>query len=399
MSTTRTRPEGADRAPESYLSSPQLAGININLSIIAQTARIAPERQRHAMLWLGNLAANWPRISLVWERRGMLPPIAAIGRMTADALAGELGLQVRDVREALTDPGYDHALFTPAVEKLRARFEAALPPLAETEPKRIVDQAFAYLGRMKKLGGVEGKWRAGKTESAEDCWLRNLHNTLWIDTPSDTPERSLVARVGAALGIGVGSGTKNCVIREKVPGALGRGLIERIIFDEAHFLMPPEPDMKPVRLEWVRELCGIRSVSAMLLVTKQFADAMQKAMAVNTTWAPGQLIGRMPYWELPDALSDEDIGAIVKTHAPKASEPAVRAFVAFAKSSEGYVGAMVNAIQLAIDAGGADGITNTAAAAAIEQQKKLNRFAALAVLRAPRGRGKRKVLTLEGRAA
>lgn len=155
MSSTRTRPPGEDRAPESYLSAPELAGININLPTIAQVARIRPEKERRAMLWLGNLAANWPRIALVWERRGLTPPLNAIGRITADQLASELGLTARDIRAALRDPAEDRTRFVAAVQTLRTRFEAALPPLAPTGPAMTVKEAFNYLGTMKKIGAVD----------------------------------------------------------------------------------------------------------------------------------------------------------------------------------------------------------------------------------------------------
>src|SRR5436190_8097155 len=108
MSSTRYASTGTDPdlAPERYLASARLRGIGIGMNIVARVARVLPEPERHAMIWLTNFAH--------------------LRDMTADSLSGELDLDKVEIRRALTDPDADRTRFVRQVEKLRADFLAEM---------------------------------------------------------------------------------------------------------------------------------------------------------------------------------------------------------------------------------------------------------------------------------
>jgi hypothetical protein len=395
MSSTRHAKPGSEIAPERHLSDPRVAGINISLAIVTKIAAVRPEKERRAMIWLTNFTANYQRIAKVWRDRGLTPPILdVIGSVTADALAGLLDAPMAVIRECLTNPSCDRHAFVEKVNELRARFEAAIPIIADTRTTEIVKEACRYAQQKRRWALVEGKWRAGKTSAGEGWWLRNLDRCVWIDTPKDAPERSLFMRMAEALGIGISSAKKSIMYREQILNCLAIGLIDHLIFDEAHFLFPPDPSSKPGRLEWVREIRDVKGIAITLLSTAQFSEAMQRALAFNPVWAPGQLVGRIATYDLPDALTREEIIAVAKAHAPELTYKACLALAVFAEANEGYLGAMVEAIEIARDKA-ADGVIQGGQIAdAIEQQKKLTRMRPSAPAPGRRGVRPRKVVSL-----
>jgi hypothetical protein len=119
---------------------------------------------------------------------------------------------------------------------------------------------------------------------------------------------------------------------------------------------------------------------------------MQRALAFNPVWAPGQLVGRVATYELPDALTREEIIAVAKAHVPELTYKACLALAVFAEANEGYLGAMVEAIELARDKAQGGEILGSQIADAIEQQKKLTRMRASAPAPGRRGVRPRKVV-------
>jgi DNA transposition AAA+ family ATPase len=382
-------------APERNLSSARLRPINISLAVAAQAARAYPKEAREACLWLANLAANSQRIQLCWQRRLLPDPIGTIGRITEADLCEKLSLHPIEVYRALT--GHEDAdldKFCLAVKRLRAEFEAKLPPLVKTADSRVIAEAFATAGDEHRITVIQGKWRHGKTEEAERQWLLNLHRAVWLDCPEDNFDRTFLNALGASLGIGSNHSKKVPVLRGQIKAAVGIGLIDTVIVDEAHNLWPENlQSIKPKRVEFIRHLRDSLGVGAVLLTTEQFALAMEISKTQNARYAPGQLAGRRYQFELRDAHSDKEIRAIAALHCGNATDEALDGLVTFAKAEEGYLGQMVEAIAAARRlAGQRDTITPTHVAVATKQQQTTTRVKQLALSAKPARRGRIKLL-------
>jgi len=342
------------------ISAPHLRPIQVSLAVAAHAARTYDLKHRHAVLWLANLAANSRRIQLCWQRRGLPDPLGTVGQIAEVELAKKLDLEPLAILRALT--GHSEAdlpAFTAAVTKFRAEFEAALPPLIPTADAATVAEAFAAASDEHEIAELRGKWRHGKTELCERQWLLNLHRAVWIDTPSDNAQQTFVLSIGKALGIG--SHYNLARLHSRVKDAVGVGLIDTLMFDEAQNLWPGDlRDSKPARAEYVRELHDSTGVGSMLITTEQFALSMEIAKQRNTRYAPGQLFGRIRSFTTTDKHTDAEIKAIAKLHVGKADADAIHALVLFAKAQEGYLGAMVQAARrarVATTAAGNDTVT------------------------------------------
>lgn len=379
-------------APEQNLSALRIRPINVSLLIAAQAARAYPKREREAVLWLTNLAANSQRIQLCWQRRRMPDPLGTVGRITEVALSAKLGLEPIEIYKALT--GADDAelpRFTEAVEAFRREFEKSLPPLVGTEDIKTMERAFKVAGLDHSIVEARGKWRAGKTELAERQWLLNLHDTVWVDCPSSSDRRSFVFAIACTLGLRTSSNTKMNQVEPRIKSSLGIGLISRLVIDEAHNLWPQNlRDAKPERIEFLRELRDQLGIGSLLNTTEQFALSMELAAQHNTRWAPGQFIGRRSQYILRDTHTDAEIREIARLHAGSIDADAVAGLVAFAKADEGYLGTMVEAIKLARAEHGDVRLTAPMIAAATKQQMKQERITELAkgAQRLPKGRFK-----------
>jgi hypothetical protein len=383
-------------SPERNLSSIRLRPINISLAVTAQAARTYPKEAREACLWLSNLAANSQRIQLCWQRRLLTDPLGTIGRITEAELCSKIGLEPIEVYRALT--GHDDAdlpKFVAAVKKLRAEFEEKLPPLVKTADSRIIADAFQVASDEHRIAVVQGKWRHGKTEECERQWLLNLHRCVWLDCPEDNFDRSFLNALANTLGIGAGKSKRVPVLRYQIKAALGIGLIDTIIVDEAHALWPEDlQSVKPKRIEFIRHLRDSLGVGAVLLTTEQFALAMEISKQHNARYAPGQLAGRRYQFELRDAHTDREIRAIAALHCGNATEHAIDGLVTFAKAEEGYLGQMIEAIAAARHLAGNHNspITATHVAVATRKQQTSARIKALAINVKPSRRGRFKLL-------
>ena len=381
-------------APERNLSSARLRPINVSLALAAQACRTYDTPTRHAALWLANLAANSQRIQLCWQRRRLPDPLGTIGRISEADLAARLGLEPLEIYRALT--GSDDAdlqKFRRAVESFRAAFEKALPPLVATADMAVIERAFRVAGEDHSIVDLLGKWRHGKTEMQERQWLLNLHDTVWLDCPSNNDERTFIFALAGCLGIGTGGGIKPSQLRDKIKRALGIGLISRIVVDEAANLWPGDlRDAKPIRFEFLRELRDGLGVGSMLITTEQFALSMELALQHNTRWAPGQLMGRKAQYKLRDSHTDREIRLIAKLHAGDIEDAALDGLVVFARAEEGYLGAMIEALKIARMEAGPGTLTAAHLAAATRQQQRDQRVKALAGAAVPKRRGGFRVL-------
>jgi DNA transposition AAA+ family ATPase len=376
MSTTRhSNTDDPAHAPERNLSSARLRPITISLAVAAQAVRTYPKEAREACLWLANLAANSQRIQLCWQHRLLPDPLGTIGRIAEVELCAKLGLDRREVYAALT--GHEDAdldKFCLAVKRLRADFEAALPPLVKTADSRLIAEAFQTAIDDHEIALVQGKTRHGKTEEAQRLWLQNLHDTVWLHCPVGD-ERAFLTEFARALGVGAGFSKKVGQIRQQIKTALGIGLVSRVVIDEAHKLWPKDVEnAQPLRIEFVRELSDQLGVSFVLLSTDQFAAAMELAKEKNARYSPGQIAGRRYQFQLRDVHTDKEIRLIAALHAGSATDDALEALGTFARSEEGYLGIMVKAVRNARRLAGASAtITAAHVASAIKQQQVSDR--------------------------
>ena len=401
MSNTRYASSPETRAPGRNLSAPERRPISVSLAIAAQACRVYDKTTREACLWLANVAANSQRIQLCWQERLLPDPLGTVGRISEVELSHKLGLEPFDIYAALSGhPDADLPAFVAAVTKFRKEFEAQVPPLVKTRDSSTIAAAFATAADEHKIATVTGKWRHGKTEEAQRLWLLNLHRAIWVHVPADTPERSFLTVLSAAIGVAATNGKKPTVLREQIKRAFGIGLIDLIILDEAHNLWPTDiADAKPVRAEYVRELRDTLGVGALCITTDQFALSISLALQHNSRWAPGQFLGRRAQFALSDIHTDAEIRSIAALHGcgllPEAALPIL---VEFAKAEEGYLGAMVTTIRQALRIAHGHAATMEDVAAALKQQRTDERVGELTNKR-PSRHGHRAPLTLNNRRA
>jgi len=391
MSSTRTaKTSDPGHAPERNLSSPAHRPVNISLAIAAQACRIYDPRTRAACLWLANLAANSQRIQLCWQERLLPDPLGTVGRITEADLARKLDLDPHEIYAALT--GHEDAdlpRFVAAVEKFRKYFESQLPQLVKTADSATIAAAFRTAADEHRIVTVSGKWRHGKTDECQRLWLLNLHRAVWVHCPSDNTERSFICANAAALGISANIAKKTVLLREQIKRALGIGLIDIIILDEAHNLWPSDlADSKPVRAEYVRELRDSLGVGTLCITTEQFALSLALAVKHNARYAPGQFSGRRAQFPLSDIHTDAEIRSIAKLHgAGRLPDAALPILVEFAKAEEGYLGSMVTAIRQALSLAENGVVSMDHVAIALKQQRTDERIADLARAVRPTRRG------------
>jgi DNA transposition AAA+ family ATPase len=216
------------------------------------------------------------------------------------------------------------------------------------------------------------------------------------DCPEDNFDRTFLNALANTLVIGAGKSKRVPVLRYQIQAALGIGLVDTIIIDEAHNLWPEDlQSVKPKRIEFIRHLRDSLGVGAVLLTTDQFALAMELSKQHNARYAPGQLAGRRYQFELRDAHTDREIRAIAALHCGNATDEALDGFVTFAKA-EGYLGQMVEVIAAARHLAGNQNspITATHVAVATRKQQTSARIKALAVNVKPARRGRFKLLAM-----
>lgn len=335
MSNTRyARPDADPEASnERNLASSKLRGLNIGLNVIAKIGRTRPLAQRRAMVWLFNFAK--------------------IQGLTADELSDRLDLDKAYIRTVLTDPSEDATRFTSHVAAIRKEFEAGIPDIVDTEVAQTVREGIGYAVDRKKIVEIIGDTRMGKTEAAWNQYLRIMDRGVMLLHPGeDESDRSFIWNVARALGIGVSTAKKTVQLRPQISGCFGPGLLEFIIVDEAHFLWPQEPKSKPKRVEFLRSLWDKdrpTAIGVCVLATPQYTASSEAASCKNERWAPGQWDGRVTRYHLKNSMSDKDLMAIARYHAPGWNASMHDFLVLMAKATEGYCGAMVNCIDLAKD--------------------------------------------------
>lgn len=384
-----------DDSPERHLASSKVRGLAIGMNIVARIARVLPEPEKRAMIWLTNYAK--------------------LLDLTQDSLSTELGLDPRDIRSSLTDPDFNRHAFVDAVARMRSVFEAGLkvnrekrqyiPPfksrvfreaycaLANTKIRRKVANAVKFAEGDPQIVEVIGETRLGKTVAAAWEYFHRLDHAAWFTIPKSTDERSFMIGFAAALGCSVGTCEKNSGLSVKIESCIGPGLISLVFADEAHRNWPADPKLQPKRLDHWRDWWEYHSLSSLHLATPQFTNRMQGVLAAGDgKWEIGQWIGRVQCFDLPNFLDDGDLSAIARNHLPEADAATLAQLVSHAKASRGYAGVMVKAIERArfkLKAKEDDEAPGTMLKAVIDSQKQIDRETikeALAQLEAAKGK-------------
>jgi hypothetical protein len=372
MSSTRHAAPGTDpdAAPERNLSSPKLRGLQIGLNVITRVGRVRKPNERAAMIWLHNYAR--------------------LQNLTADSLSDDLDLSKPEIRAALTDPEADLARFVRQVELVRHRFEVALPKIYPTAPAAIVQEGLTLALKRRKIVEIIGPTREGKTEPALDWFRRNaMDRGIYLNCPSDETDRTFYFEIARALGITFSPAKKSSQIIPQILGCLGTGMIELVVIDEGHFLWPSNPKAKPKRLEFLRSCYDAKNpaqIGLVVITTPQHTLSMNLALDPgkgNPRWAPGQWEGRAIPFHLPRneygpggevvkyAVSDADLEGVARHHAPDFTEGMIHGLVLHAKNTEGFFGAMVNAIELARFKAEARGLSKVTPNILIDAQKQM----------------------------
>lgn len=348
MSSTRYSSTG-DFNPEAKLSTGPLRKINISTNIVAAVASNLPnEAERRAIMWLSNYAH-------------------LLG-FTADALSTELDMEKSSIRAALTDPEHDRSRFMRQVQALRSRFEAGMDdpsspnpftpgttfhdaywPIAETVVSRKVRNAVKFGSQSAQLIEVIGKTRMGKTIAAAREFFRRLDESAWLHCPRPGPELHFGYACAKAVGVAAGSTTlKISQLLPKIESCFGPRKIRFLFIDEGHRLWPSDLRNEPKRIEWLRDLWELQGVTVIILATPQYSETFDEAMRdARYGWASGQWDGRIQRYHLADTMTDNDLATVARHHLPTGTPEIITTLVDQAKSSEGFCGAMVKAIQRA----------------------------------------------------
>lgn len=348
MSSTRyaKTPADSEASPERHLASGSLRGISIGLNIVTRVARVREDEERAAMIWLTNYAH--------------------LRDLTADALSDELDLDKTEIRRALTDPEADLARFVRQVKILRAAFERPLEtrlpgapnpfpkssplhhgygPLADTRARRKIRNAVKFAHTDAQIMEIIGKTRMGKSVDAAHEYLRRLDSAVWLHCPSGGTDRDFLCALARALGVSAGTGAKNMELRPRIMSCFGPRRVSLLFVDEGHRLWPVDIKSPPTRIEFLRDLWEQLGVAVVIMATPQYSASLARAMDENPRWAPGQWDGRVQRAHLADTMEDEDLRAVARYHAPDLSAPLIQQLVEQARSSEGFCGAMVKAIE------------------------------------------------------
>ena len=322
-------------------------GIRIESNYVVDAARRRKPAQAAAMRWL----LNYAQLTSTEVEMLDLP-----------------GLTIREINEALTFAFADAALvarFTAAVDVLRAQFEGAMEierasqanpfrpgsslhdgfgPIAPTQVSRTIERALQKVLEKGALAEIIGLTRIGKTTPAARWFLHHLDSAVYVVCPNATSEMDFLYAIARACGVATRESSDTCQrLRARIETAFAAGGYRVLLIDEGHNLLLRGVKAAQ-RLEFLRRLRDHLGVGVAILATPQFSEALAEAFQAGSRWAPGQYDGRVRTYHLPETLSDEDLGAIARHHAPDFEAALVTELIGFAKSSEGYGGAMVNAI-------------------------------------------------------
>ena len=303
--------------------------IKISMSTIVRVARGRDPRDRAALIWLGNYAHR--------------------ERISPDSLDETLGVKKTAIRAALTDPYSNSRPVVEKIESFRAVLDNNLPKLASTRVYRDVTEACQFALETKSLVEYIGPPRTGKTETGEAFFLRHMDKAGYCIVPESDSESDFVFELAKAHGVVAGDKKTIGRVKPTIRELYGKGGLELLILDEGHFLWPTNLTLKPKRLEFVRNLWDRykRQIGIVVLATPQFALRLNQASQISTRWSSEQWEGRAVRFMGKATMSDNDLTLIARHHCPQGSSEVINQLVECGKASNGFSGAMLNALNLA----------------------------------------------------
>lgn len=320
--------------PEANASEPRLCGVNVSLNLVVHYAQIRHQEERDAMIWLRNYANAYS--------------------CTADSLSDLARLTRDEIRDGLTaHPDLDLRHFTKRVEDLRGAFDAKRERLASTEIHRLVSKVLNFALEEMQIVELLGDSRSGKTVSAWEFYLDNMHQAAWFEIPEGSDDKTFYGEHATQIGISVPTSAKTYQTKKKLHGTFHRNGIRILVCDEFHKAWPAvdkNGDMpKPGRIDFIRrhwDRFRPAQVAVAAIATNQHSVMMEKAIKKNAVWAPAQWKGRAHRFRIPEALSDEDIALVARHHGGvRLAADAVPLLVTICKADpDGYLGTMVNVI-------------------------------------------------------
>ena len=232
---------------------------------------------------------------------------------------------------------------------MQRRAERVQSRIAMTEVALKTFDALDYALAAKAMVRIEGDSRFGKTEAAKAWCEMRPGLARHMSVPCSNSVGDLIHRVAEALGMDVSYGSRPQGLKQRIEYALKHsGLF--IVADEAHFLIPQNYSIgtAAARLNWVRTEIVDRGLPLALVVTPQsFLPALTR-FAKRSGYTTEQFFGRnFRTVLLPDALSESDMVAVAKIHAPEFDEDYLPLVANLATVSENYLQAVEAIIGLA----------------------------------------------------
>jgi hypothetical protein len=218
-------------------------------------------------------------------------------------------------------PWYCRELLAVLFEAMDAHARAIELQIASTKLSAVVSEKLNYAWVAKKFVKFDGESRTGKTKSFQtECLMRPGRFRL-VNTPPGTSLRDLYAAVAESIGVFFSPKTPIHILKGKVEFIVKHaGLC--LVFDEAHFLLPPPSSAvsSPARLDWLRTNIIDRRLPCALVTTPQaFKYAVEKFKR-KTSYNFDQFFGRIALTvKLPDD-DREDLLGIVKIHGSEIPE-------------------------------------------------------------------------------
>lgn len=203
---------------------------------------------------------------------------------------------------------------------------------------RLIEDELEYtlFGRHTML--IEGRDDIGKSHAARTWCERFPGKARFLEITTGNDFIGFVRAIAKELGIEGHLSLTISEITDRVESVLLSGDL-LLCLDEAQRLWgETQYSAYPRRIAWIMSLAN-HKVPLFLISTPQFVDQIKQAKE-SARWNTGQLLGRIERKELPRELSLEDLSAVSKVMLPESDKETLRAMVAYARKSDGFLGSI-----------------------------------------------------------
>lgn len=201
-------------------------------------------------------------------------------------------------------------------------------------------EALDYTLATRRLVLIDGRARIGKTTGTKAWCETHPGQARYVDCPPSNDDFSFFHDIAVSLGVSINLKSKAQELRSRIEDTLRYGDLALVI-DQAHCAWPQSHyrNTTPARINWVMAQAD-RGVPIALVTTPQFFRS-QQAIEKATCWTSEQFVGRIGHYEkLPESFADEDLSAVASALLPEADRDSIKLLVAYAKGSQGFLGAM-----------------------------------------------------------